>query len=312
MPGKLLRSIFLFSLLPVLASSCSPLLHGAERAYLPDLRKSFFHGSVRINYYEFGRGKPLIFLHGFGGASYTWRHIYPALKQDHHIFLIDLKGFGLSERPRDGQYTPRDQAEIVASFLEEKNLKSVTLVGHSFGGAVALLTYFMANHKKPRIKSLILVDSAGYPESLPNFIKILRIPLLNILLPKIVPARLAVARVLIKSFYDDDKITDDMFLAYTYYNRLPGSDYAARKTAEQIVPENIDEVIRKFPDITVPVLLIWGYEDEIIPLAYGFKLHRAIPGSQMVSLKQCGHIPPEEKPRETGAAISAFLQSLSQ
>lgn len=309
MPGKC-RPLLLLGLLAVLWRLCSPGPAWAQEAFLPDLRKHFLHGGVRLNYYEFGQGEPLIFLHGFGGASYTWRHLYPALQQDHRVFLMDLKGFGLSARPRDGKYSPWDQAALVASFIEQNRLEEATLIGHSFGGAVALLSYFKVSGMNPsRIKALILIDSAGYPESLPPFLKILRIPVLSSLLSKIIPTRLAVARVLKKSFYDEDKISEEIFQTYLFYNRLPGSAYVAVTTAQQLIPLDIEDMIRRLREIRVPVLLIWGYEDEIIPLAYGFKLHRAIPGSQMVTLKRCGHIPPEEKPGESLAEIAKFLKS---
>lgn len=298
--------------LSILISACLARLPYMDQAWLPEMRKSFIHQNTRINYYEFGQGEPLLFLHGFGGAAYTWRQVYPAFARNHRVFLIDLKGFGLSERPPDDRYGVDDQAEIITSFIHRKNLENLTLVGHSLGGAVALLTYFKVNGAKPRIKSLVLIDSACYPESLPPFIKVLRLPVLNILLSKITPTRLAVAKVLKKSFYDDTKITDEIFGTYIFYNRLPGSDYAARKTAEQIIPPHFEEIIRKLPEIAVPVLLLWGYDDEIIPLVYGLKLHHDIPGSQLVSLKQCGHIPPEEKPSETVAEVTGFLNSLSK
>ncbi len=302
--------IILTLLLSVLLS-CSPTrLPSAAPEYLTQARKNFFHGQVRINYYEFGKGEPIVLLHGFGGAAYTWRHLVPALQKDRRVILIDLKGFGLSERPQDDKYSPHDQADIVKSFIEQKNLEKVTLAGHSFGGGVALLTYFKANQNKTRIKSLILLNSPVYPRSMPKFIKVLRIPLINVLLAKVTPARLAVRHVLKKAFYDDDKISPEIINAYTYYNQLPGSDYVLRKTAQQIIPPDIEAVIRKLPQIRVPVLLIWGWDDEIIPLAYGLKLHGDIPGSVLVSLKGCGHLPPEERPEETLAEINRFLKSL--
>jgi pimeloyl-ACP methyl ester carboxylesterase len=69
----------------------------------------------------------------------------------------------------------------------------------------------------------------------------------------------------------------------------------------------IDKLIPRFQEIAVPVLLVWGYDDDIIPLACGLRLHHDIPGSQWVSIKKCGHITQEEKPSETVMEISRFL-----
>jgi pimeloyl-ACP methyl ester carboxylesterase len=221
--------------------------------------------------------------------------------------LIDLKGFGLSDRPRDGRYSVNDQAEIIKSFILQKNLENITIVGHSLGGAVALFTYFKVN---PRIKALVLLNCATYPESMPRFLKVLRIPIINNFFSALIPTRLAVKKILKKSFYNDAKITEELVSAYTFYSSLPGSGYVSRRTAEQIVPDNIFELLQRLREITAPVFLLWGYDDEVIPLAYGLKLLHAIPGSRLVSLRQCGHIPPEEKPSDTVAEMGRFLESL--
>lgn len=305
------RELEILSLISLfLLSACSVCASRSEPGYPAEFRKSFLFGQVRLNYYEFGQGDPLIFLHGFGGAAYTWRHLAPSLQKGYRVFLMDLKGFGLSARPRDHRYSPHDQADIIKAFIEQQNLERVTLVGHSYGGAVALLTYFKLKEPTARIKSLILLDSAVYPRSMPKFIKVLRFPGINRLLVKITPTGLAVRMVLRKAFYDDGKISPEMINAYTYYNQLPGSDYVVRKTAEQIIPPDLEEIIRNLRQIAVPVLLLWGWDDDIIPLSYGFQLHRDIPGSRLVTLKHCGHLPPEEKPEETLTAIKKFLESL--
>lgn len=298
-----LISLFLLSAGSVCASRSEP-------GYPAESRRSFLYGHVRVNYYEFGQGEPVIFLHGFGGAAYTWRHLAPSLQKNWRVFLMDLKGFGLSARPRDDRYSVHDQADLIKAFIAQQNLEKVTLVGHSYGGAVALLTYFKIKEPEARIKSLILLDSAVYPRSMPKFIKLLRFPVINRLLVKITPTGLAVRAVLRRAFYDDGKINPEMIDSYTYFNQLPGSDYVLRKTAEQLIPPDLDEIIRQLRQIKVPVLLIWGWDDDIIPLSYGFQLHRDIPRSRLVSLKQCGHIPPEEKPEETLAEIKKFLESL--
>ena len=94
---------------------------------------------------------------------------------------MDLKGFGLSSKPHDGKYSAKDQAEIVTAFIEQNGFADLALVGHSYGGAVALLTYFKLLDKGlgSRVLSLVLLDSAGYVQRLPFFVLLPRIPVVN-------------------------------------------------------------------------------------------------------------------------------------
>jgi pimeloyl-ACP methyl ester carboxylesterase len=112
-----------------------------------------------------------------------------------------------------------------------------------------------------------------------------------------------------KIYFDDDKIAPEDIEAYAAPLTLPGAKYALRQTAIQIIPDNIDELIDRYSEITVPTLIIWGREDEIIPLENGIRLHRAIKNSQLVIFDRCGHDPPEECPKEVLEAIQRFLET---
>ena len=79
-------------------------------------------------------------------------------------------------------------------------------------------------------------------------------------------------------------------------------------TAQQIVPDDIDAVIAQYKTISVPVLIIWGEEDEVVPLSVGQNFKRDIPDSELVILPKCGHMPPEEEPRETTRIVKEFLK----
>ena len=85
------------------------------------------------------RAPPLLLIHGFGASTYTWRHIAPELARTHRVIAVDLKGFGQSDKPFDSRYSVFDQAELLAELIEEKDLHNLTLVGHSFGGGIALM-----------------------------------------------------------------------------------------------------------------------------------------------------------------------------
>jgi pimeloyl-ACP methyl ester carboxylesterase len=272
-------------------------------------QKTFDYQGLKINYYAAGQGPPIILLHGYGGCAYSWRFLVPALAQDHRVYTIDLKGFGLSDKPEDGKYAMSDQADMVAAFIRSKDLRHLVIMGHSMGGGVTLMTYLKVRGDEPaRVKSLVLIDSAGYPQKMPWFIWLPKTPVLGAVGGKLVPSRMATAQVLRKCYYDKAKITEEQIDTYAYYGSLPGAREAIVQTARQIEPPDIGALVSQYETISVPVLIIWGAEDEVVPLSLGKRFKRDIPNSQLVVIPQCGHMPPEEQPGKTTRTIEAFLK----
>ena len=273
--------------------------------------KIFIYNGIKIKYDEIGDGDPIILLHGFGASSYSWRNASEPLSQKNRLFLIDLKGFGLSDKPFDNKYSISGQAEIIISFIQKNNLQNLILIGHSTGGAVALQTalQYIKMENNP-IKSLVLVDSPAYKQRLPLFVQILKIPIVNKFVLAFFPAKICTKLVLKKCFFDDTKITDEMVKNYGCFFDLAGSSHALIATAKELVPKNIDEITSKYKDIQIPALVIWGEYDEIVPFSIGQRLNQAIPNSKLVVIPDCGHMPQEEKPKETIKIISGFLDSI--
>jgi pimeloyl-ACP methyl ester carboxylesterase len=284
---------------PAPAASLEPLL-GAQQ--------SFDYNGVKVNYYEAGQGPPVMLLHGFGACAYTWRFLAPELAKDHRVFTIDLKGYGLSDKPEDGKYAVSDQAELVAAFIRQKDLHDLVIMGHSMGGGVTLMTYLKVREDQPaRVRRLVLIDSAGYPQKLPWFIRFAQIPGLNEIGGKLLSPRFATGLVLRKCYYHKDRITEEQIDTYAYYGSLPGAREAVTQTARQLVPDDIDALTARYKTISVPVLIIWGADDEVVPLSVGKNFKRDIPNSELVILPECGHIPLEEEAAATQQAIAAFL-----
>jgi len=272
-------------------------------------RRLFDYHGLKINYYEAGQGPPVILLHGFGACAYTWRFLAPALVADHRVLTIDLKGYGLSDKPVDGKYAVSDQADLVTEFIRTRDLHDLTIIGHSMGGGVTLMTYFQVREDEPkRIKKLVLIDSAGYPQKLPWFIRIARIPGLNVIGGRLLSPRFVTYLVLRKCYYHKDKITDEQIDTYAYYGSLPGAREAVMETAKQLVPDDFEALTARYQTIQAPVLIIWGADDQVVPLEVGKKFQRDLPNSEMVILPHCGHIPPEEEALKTTQSISTFLK----
>lgn len=268
-----------------------------------------FSKNVKINFEKSGnRGPSVIFLHGFGDSLATWNDVRNTMSDEYQLYCIDLKGCGYSSKPKDCKYSVSDQAKIITEFIASYGLKRVILIGHSFGGAVALFTY-MNFHNNPNnpIEKIVLIDSAGYNQKLPFFITILRTPIINSLVLNLLPSEFQAEYTLRKLIYDKSKLTKNKILRYSFFYNMPGSHNALVQTAKQILPDNHEGIIGQIKLINVPTLIVWGRNDPIIPLKNAFRFQADISNAQVRVIDNCGHIPQEEKPEETAKAIFEFL-----
>ncbi len=261
--------------------------------------------SVVLNYEIHGEGDPVLFLHGFGANNYTWNKVYPLISSK-KLILLELKGHGRSDKPIDGKYSVHDQAELVLNFIARHDLKNLVLVGHSFGGGVALVTALKLQSQGRGLNGLILIDSAGYRQKFPFFMAVLRTPLVG-RLPLLLSDEFGTRKVLEEAYFDSKKITEETIKAYAEPLKLPGAKYALRQTVLSLPPADIDDLEKSYPTIQVPTLLIWGREDKVVPLELGERLNQAIRGSELVIIDQCGHMPQEEWPDKVGEEIQKFL-----
>jgi pimeloyl-ACP methyl ester carboxylesterase len=259
----------------------------------------------------YGQGDPLLCIHGFGACLYSWRNFVGPFSKDYQLILIDLKGCGKSPKPHDTKYSTQDHADLLYQFILEHDLRNLTLIGNSLGGALSLLLSIMLKEagESARLKSLILIDAGAYKEYIPHYLKLLKVPLLNLVV-YLIPSGLFVRAILRKAYHDPDKITEEQINAYTAPIAAPGAKHALLETGKQLVPANFDELIKKYKDIRVPTLIIWGRQDRLIPVKVGELLQRDIANSTLKIIEACGHAPQEEKPEETVPLVLEFLQSL--
>ncbi len=280
-------------------------------AKIPDMdqaRESFSHKGVTLRYTDSGKGEPVLFLHGFAVSSYTWRHVADRLSGSNRVICLDLKGFGASDKPRDSDYSAYGQAEIIAAFLEQRDLKNVTVVGNSFGGRVTMALYSRLSGTG-RIKRLVLVDSAGPDGVLPLQVRLAKTPPMPSVLATVLPAGIIAKEAVDAAFYDTALIEPDAVDVYAAHLGSPGAMEAFAKTASLVFARDDREKVWDHLDrVDIPVLIIWGEYDGVIPLANGQKLQELIPHSQLVVISRCGHMPQEEKPQETTEAILQFLR----
>lgn len=147
--------------------SCAPLAaHHESEVQLRTVKTPA--GTLRLAVIDKGQGRPILLLHGFATSSYTWHAIVPELAKNHRVIAMDLRGFGASDKPIDDHYSIQDQADVVQAFIEQENLRDLTIIGHSFGGGIALsLALEAERERQPRIRNIVLIDSIAYRQPMP-------------------------------------------------------------------------------------------------------------------------------------------------
>ncbi len=263
--------------------------------------------AVKLAIHESGTGKPIVLIHGLGASSFTWHKIVPELAKTNRVIAIDLKGFGLSDKPLDGRYSILDQARLVEDYITRNRLHGVTLIGHSYGGGVALAVALNEmDAGKHQIERLVLIDSVAYPQPLPFFFQLLRMPLIGQLGISLIPPEIQMERALAVAYYEDAKVTSETVSNYASALHSEGGRHALLSTINSLDPDQADAFSRRYHELKLPALLLWCEKDRIVPLKFGKRLARDLPDARIDVIEDCGHIPHEEQPEETLRAIQRF------
>jgi pimeloyl-ACP methyl ester carboxylesterase len=289
-------------------SACAPMLPAVYSAPGTYYQVREDGKPVRLAVREMGRGKPMLMIHGLGASSFTWRAVMPQLARNRRVIAIDLKGFGASDKPLDDAYSITDQARLVEDFIARNDLRGVTLVGHSFGGAVATAVALNDAAGKRRIEQLVLIDSLAYRQPVPFFFRLLQTPVIGELGLNLIPADVQISRALSVAYYHDWKVNPETIANYASPLQSEGGKHALLRTVDHLMTEDADAFSARYRTLETPTLLIWCAHDRIVPLAFGKRLARDLPNAKIDVIEECGHIPQEEEPGETVAAIQGFAR----
>jgi pimeloyl-ACP methyl ester carboxylesterase len=292
---------------PYTASADFPLLisHGYTMEVAPA-----GYPPVRLYAEETGQGPTLLLLHGLGGSGYQFRRIMPELARRHRVITLDLRGFGRSDKPFDTHYSALDQAAHVREFIRRRGLAHITLAGHSFGGGVALALTLDLNRTRPgAISRLILMNAPAFPQPLSLAVSFLRKPVLPYLALNLIPSQITAQLSFSQDLGKFGHITETDVTRYAAPLAETGAVHALVATARHIVPANLPDLVRRYPTIRQPTLLVWCRSDPVVPLVTGISLKRMLPDARLRIIDGCTHVPPEETPGELLAHMQNFLGS---
>lgn len=254
---------------------------------------------IRTNCYVAGqKGKPaVIMLHGMSTSADSFRELMHLMAEDYYLIAPDIPGFGYSENTNP--YTMEHLIEWLADLVETLNLPSVHLLGHSFGGVLAMgqaLSYPEKYERLVLVAPAVLVASQ-YPDWLKKAGKNLRLVEAGIVL-----SRILLERQIRVPFFDADSMDE------TIWERRR-TDYAnSRASAAAMNAVAFYDVRPRLPEIQQPTFIIWGEDDPVVPHEHAEKIKKHVPNSQIYKVSTCGHIPMLEREQEVAGVVREFLQ----
>ena len=249
-------------------------------------------GPYRLRFLEAGSGPPLVLVHGLGSnARQDWGRLVPILARGFHVVAPDLPGFGESEKPPAADYSIRMQVAALGAFMDARGIARARVAGLSMGGWI--VSRFAGEHPE-RIERLLVVDAAGMRPERPD------VPA-EVLLPRDEEGvRRLVAAV------RHNAPAPPSFVARDLLGRLLGQQWVVRRALESM-RDGSDWLNGSLRRADMPVLVVWGKQDALIPVAYGAALAGEFPKARLVVLDGCGHVPMSDCPEAFDAAAIPFL-----
>jgi pimeloyl-ACP methyl ester carboxylesterase len=267
-----------------------------------------FHVEIRG-----GGDPPVVLVHGFGAHGGFWRRWLPRLEARHTVHVVDLKGFGQAPAPPGSDYSPLAQARHLVELLRGFGRIPPIVIGHSLGaGIVVAATLRLMDEGGARLPGgLVLVSGAVYPQKLPPFLSLAQLPGIGDLFLLAPPPRFALRMGIRTIVHDRDTVNAEQVEMYREPLRSFRRRRAILRAARQIGVENGGKVAQRIGELDLPVLLLWGEEDPVVPLRLGRQLEAELPDARLVILPGVGHLPPEEAPDASLDPVLAFLDERS-
>ena len=315
--GRILLGVIAFLLVVLLVGPFLipvPPLEGAlPPQALADPDSQFIEiNGLKVHVKVMGQGEPVfVLLHGFGASLYSWQPVMEQFSQLGTVIAFDRPAFGLTERPLSwtgtNPYSPQAQVELVLGLLDHFNVQQAILVGNSAGGTVAMQ---VALEYPARVSAMILVDPAVFTGGgAPSWIRpLLGTPQLRHLGPLIARQIQQRGPQLIElAWHDPSRLSPETLELYQKPLQVENWDKALWEFTLASRASGLSDRLAEF---TLPVLVITGDDDRIVPTADSIRLAGELPDASLVVIPQAGHVPHEERPDLFMQAVYEFVVSL--
>lgn len=261
---------------------------------------------ARLYYYAAGTrgsGNPVVFIHGFPTSGHLWSDVVPLMPAGHRLVVLDLLGYGRSDRPLGRRVDAHAQADRVVALLDELRIERACLVGHGFGGGVA---QSIAVREPARVSHLCLVDSIAFDRW-----PIRRLRLSRALLPlgPIVPPSFLISRLrheLERGYGDPTRAARSIEIYVRPFAKADGIA-ALSANVKGIAQRDLD-IHGRLSSLDMPATVVWGRRDHVMSVDTGRALAERIPAAVLEVIDDGYHFTPEETPRQVADAIAALLR----
>lgn len=261
----------------------------------------------KIHYRDEGNkdGPAILLIHGSSSLLQTWEPLVALLGDKYRLISLDLYGHGLTGPQVKGDYSADANIAAAVKVLDTVGADQAYWVGNSMGG---WLSWRAGLAVPERVSGLVLIDASGAQtdEKVKPYLgaRLARSSIGQLLLPEITP-KFLVRSSLEENFAQPERLTDELVTRYWELLRFPGNRQAtlARgRTPRE--PEKWDEI----GNLKMPVLLLWGEQDKVIPVSHAKAFEAAIAGSKLIIYKDAGHLPMEETPDQVARDIGTWIE----
>jgi pimeloyl-ACP methyl ester carboxylesterase len=273
------------------------------------VKTATIHGRS-VTYAEAGEGPVLLLIHGMGGTLENWQEAIEPLARHHTVIAPDLPGHGTSA-PGGGDYSIGALAAGLRDLLFALGHERATLVGHSLGGGIAM----QLGYQFPEmVERLVLVSSGGLGPEVSPVLRAAALPGADLFIAATAGAGQRVGAALGRGLSALGlRPNADVAEVLRGYASLTDPDRRAAflGTVRSVIGtggQRVDASDRLYLAEAVPVLIVWGARDSIIPVRHGEDAHRAIPGSRLEVFEDVGHLPQIEAPGRFVAVLERFLR----
>ncbi len=279
----------------------------------PTLQFRTIHGYKRA-YRIAGSGPAILLIHGIGDNSTTWNAIQAKLAQRFTVIAPDLLGHGQSDKPR-ADYSVAAYANGMRDLLSVLEIERVTVVGHSLGGGVAMQFAYQFPHL---VERLILIGAGGVTKDVNVALRLASLPmgseaLALLRLPLVLPA-LRTAGKILGNTLGTTGLGNDLTQVLRILDDLPEptASSAFTRTLRAVVDwrgQIVTMLDRCYLTQAIPVLIVWGTRDVVVPVQHAWMAHAAMPGSRLEIFEGSGHFPFHDDPARFIDVVQRFIDS---
>jgi len=261
-------------------------------------------GGYKLHYIDIGQGDPVILVHGFASSSYCWHENVPALVDaGFRVILVDQPGLGRSGiPPKPYAFSVENQAGEILKLADRLELKRFSLIGSSMGGGIVL---YMSLHHPDRVAKTVVVSPACY--ALGKHHGLLGVPGV-VQLASMLAGRWAIRGSLRTTFFDPTRVDETIVDEYARPFNKPGYVRVLASLGKDFFSEEFERMTQNYAELKPELLILWGDHDKWVRIAFGERLHAAVPGSRYEVLENAGHLPHQEQADAVNSMVVQFLR----